>query len=85
MDDAEFLKRMRERIEQSTGLTVELALGEEGEFSVDVDARTPRVVMGKDALLFSGRARMLMQFAILCLRERRQVSEDEFLRFLQRN
>lgn len=85
MDDAEFLKRMRERIEQSAGQNVELSLGNEGEFSVDLGTSVPKIVMGKDALLYAGRARMLMQFAILCLKERRQVSEDEFLLFLQRN
>jgi len=85
VDDSEFLRRMRERIEQSTGRDVELSLGGEGEFSVDLEARVPKIVLGKDALLYAGRARMLMQFAILCLKERRQVSEDEFLWFLQRN
>lgn len=85
MDDAEFLRRMQERIQESTRSPVELALGEEGEFSVDLDRPVPKVVMGRDALTYAGRARMLAQYAILCLRERRQVPEQEFLLFLRRN
>jgi hypothetical protein len=85
MEDAEFLRRMRERIQQSTGRAVELVLGEEGEFALDLAARVPRVVMGKDVLQYAGKARMLTEYVILCLKQGRQVPEQEFQLFLRRN
>ena len=52
MDDAEFIRRMQERIEESTGIAVSLELDYEHKDEVEVfftDAK-PRVVMGADAL-----------------------------------
>ncbi|MBI4233971.1 MAG: hypothetical protein HY686_05965 [Chloroflexi bacterium] len=87
MEDLEFLRRIKERIQQGTGVSVELELSREERASVSVDFSTPvpRIVFGADALTYPGLARMFMQYAVLCLRERRKVSEEEFLRFLRRN
>ncbi|MCH8190241.1 MAG: hypothetical protein IIC80_02690 [Chloroflexi bacterium] len=87
MDDAEFVERMKERIESAVGRAIDLEIdGQEAQrLSVDLSAATPMVVFGADALLHDGMARMFMQYAILCLREQREVGEDEFLRYLRRN
>ena len=85
MEDAEFLEKFKERIKEFSGQAVELELGEHGAFEIDIERPVPKVRVGKEVLEFPGRARMLMQYTVLCLREHRQVSEDEFLRYLQRN
>lgn len=87
MDDAEFIQRMQQRIEESTGVAVALELDHEQPQEVEVfftDAK-PRVVMGADALEHAGLARMFIQYAILAITEGRQVEREEFLRFLRRN
>lgn len=86
MEDKEFLRRMKERIEASVDTSIELELSDEPRaFSIDFSRVVPLVVMGSDVLEYPGRARMLMQYAILCLRERRAVEEGEFILYLRRN
>lgn len=87
MDDTEFLQRLKERIESSTAVTVEVDLDTEDPCNVSVDftAAVPRVIVGADALKYPGLARMLMQYAILCLKTGRVAPQEEFLAFLRRN
>lgn len=87
MDDAEFIRRMQQRIEESAGAEVSLELDYEqpGEIDVFLGGAQPRVVMGADALTHAGLARAFIQYAILCIREGRKVGQEEFLRFLRRN
>ena len=87
MDDEEFIQRMQQRIQESTGVTVELEVDHEqpGEIDVFLNGPQPRVVMGADALKHAGLARMFIQYAILCVNENRKVDHDEFTRFLRRN
>lgn len=87
MDDAEFLRRLQERIERSTGTAIELALDYDnpGRVAVDLHGPLPKVIFGVHILKYPGLARMFMQYAILCLRERRPVKEQEFLLYLRRN
>ena len=87
MDDEEFIQRMQQRIQESTGVTVELEVDHEqpGEVDVFLNGPQPRVVMGADALKHAGLARMFIQYAILCVNENRKVDHDEFTRFLRRN
>lgn len=87
MDDVEFIRRMQERIEESTGVAVTLELDHDQPAEIDVffTDDTPRVVMGADALEHAGLARMFIQYAILSIREGRKVDHEEFTRFLRRN
>ena len=87
MDDAEFIQRMRQRIEESTGVAVTLELDhvQPQEVEVFFTGDTPRVVMGADALQHAGLARMFIQYAILAIREGRNIDHEEFTRFLRRN
>ena len=87
MDDTEFVQRMKQRIESAADTTIELVIDEADKrrIEVDVTAPVPRVVFGSDTLVHAGLARMFSQFAILCLKQNRQVSEEEFIRYLRRN
>ncbi len=87
MDDAEFIQRMRQRIEESAGVAVTLELDhvQPQEVEVFFTGDTPRVVMGADALQHAGLARMFIQYAILAIREGRNIDHAEFTRFLRRN
>ncbi|MCS7207611.1 MAG: hypothetical protein NZ951_06760 [Dehalococcoidia bacterium] len=87
MDDAEFLRRLQERIERSTGRSIALEVDYDhpGRIAVELDKPIPRVVIGSHALKYPGLARMFMQYAILALRRGRPVEEQEFLLYLRRN
>ena len=87
MEDAEFLRRMQERIQESTGMTVDLEVGQEngGAIEVHLSPAIPRIVVGADALQYPGLARMFLQYAILCLRQGRKATNQELLLFLRRN
>lgn len=87
MDDVTFLERLKQRLEEATGTPVKLELDpeERGRVAVDFSGEVPRVIFGADALVYPGLARMFLQYAILCLRERRRVDEQEFILFLRRN
>jgi len=87
MDDQEFIQNMQKRIEDSAGVAITLEFDNDQREDIDVffSGEKPRVVIGADALVQAGLARMFMQFAILCLREGRKVEQEEFLRFRRRN
>lgn len=87
MDDADFIRRMQDRIQESTGVDITLEVDHDNTDEVEVffTDDKPRVVMGSDALEHAGLARMFIQYAILSIREGRKVDHDEFTRFLRRN
>ena len=87
MEDSEFIHRLKEKIESTTGVSIDLVIDPEDKQRLDVDLSpaVPKVVFGADALEHAGLARMFSQYAILCLNERRGVSEQEFLLYLRRN
>ena len=87
MDDSDFIRRMKARIEASSGQAIELKLdtGKPDAISVEFSSPIPQVVMGADVLKFSGLARMFMQYVILSLRMGRKVEQDEFFLFMRRN
>lgn len=87
MDDAEFLRRLQERIERSAGENIELVVDYDhpGRVAVDFSGARPKVILGAHALKYPGLARMFMQYAMLALRQRRPIQEQEFLLFLRRN
>ena len=87
MEDQEFIERLKEKVEVNAGTAIDLEIDkqEERRLSVDFSGPLPRVVFGSGVLSYPGLARMFSQFAILSIKERRQVSEMEFLLFLRRN
>ena len=87
MDDHEFIEQLKAKVEKTAGTAIELEIdrGDKRRLSVDFSMPRPRVVFGADVLEYPGLARLFSQYAILCLRERREVSELEFTLFLRRN
>ena len=87
MEDAEFLDRMRQKIEEAVRIPVEIVIdqGDKRRLEVDLAAPVAKVIFGADVLSHSGLARMFSQYAILSLKEKRHIDEDEFLRYLRRN
>ena len=87
MDDAEFIDQLKAKLESTTGTPIELEIdrGDPKRLSVDFSGLFPKVSLGSDVLEYPGLARMFSQFAILSIRERREVSEMEFTAFLRRN
>lgn len=87
MEDADFVRRIKQRIEGATGTVIELSIdtAKRSGISVDLSSPTPKVAFGADALQFSGLARMFTQYTILCLKEKRKVSDEEFILYLRRN
>ena len=87
MEDEEFLRRFRARIEESAGRPITLRVDpvNRGSVSLDFSGPVPQVTIGADALKYPGLARLFLQYCILCLREGRSVDEHEFLLFLRRN
>ncbi len=87
MDDTEFVQRIKQRIEGATGTIIELSIDADKRsgISVDLSSPTPRVTFGADAIKYSGLARMFTQYTILCLKEKRKVSDEEFIHYLRRN
>ena len=87
MEDEEFLAQLKQKVEASAGSAIDLHIDQEDKrkLVVDFTGGTPRVVFGADVIEYPGLARMFSQYAILSIRERRQVSEMEFQMFLRRN
>ncbi len=87
MDDAEFTRRLKEKIEAAAGTAIELEIdrADKRRLSIELAAAPPKVVFGSDALSDAGVARMFSQYAILSLKERREIPQQEFLLYLRRN
>ena len=87
MEDQEFINQLKDKLEFTTGTPVELEIdrADPKRFSVDFSGGMPLVSLGSDVLEYPGLARMFSQFAIISIRERREVSELEFTLFLRRN
>ncbi|MBF8299054.1 MAG: hypothetical protein HW397_103 [Dehalococcoidia bacterium] len=87
MEDQEFIDQLKEKLETTSGAQIDLEIdnADPKHLSVDFSGSQPRVSFGSDVLQYPGLARMFSQFAILSLRERREVSELEFTLFLRRN
>ena len=86
MDDGEFVSRIQQRIEESTGSAARVRLDHENRRNIAVEFTDPAtVLMGADALVYPGLARVFTQYAILCLREGRTVEQRDFTLFLRRN
>lgn len=87
MDDREFVERLKQKVESNTGTNIVLEIDREDprRLSIDFSGPVPRVLLGRDVMEYPGLARMFSQYAILSIRERREISEIEFLMYLRRN
>ena len=87
MEDHEFVERIQEKIERLTGRDVELRIDEEdaGKIAVELHGDLPLVILGSNALEYSGFARMGIEYAVACIREERALDPVEFHVLLARN
>ena len=87
MEDHEFVGRIQEKIERSTGRQVELRVDEEdaSKIGVELHGDLPLVILGNNVLEYSGFARMGMEYAVACIREERAIDPVEFHVLLARN
>lgn len=87
MEDSEFLKRIKLKIERLTGSEVSVHIDHESEsrIHVELDAEIPEVVIGYNVLLFPGFARMSIEYAVASIRQKRQPGPLEFHILLARN
>ena len=87
MKDNEFLGRIQEKIERLTGRQVNLHIDEQdvSQMGVQLDGELPTVILGSNALDYSGFARMGIEYAVACIREERTIDREEFHVLLARN
>ena len=87
MDDQEFLTRIHQKIERLTSCTIELEVDrqEANQLQVEVDREVPLVVMGFNIFQYSGFARMCVEYAVECIRQKRTIDMLEFHLILARN
>ena len=87
MEDQEFVDRIREKIERMTGRQVELRIDEEdsSKIGVELHGDIPVVILGNHVLEYSGFARMGIEYAVACIREKRAIDRIEFHVLLARN
>ena len=87
MKDNEFLGRIQEKIERLTGRQVNLHIDEQdvSQMGVQLDGELPTVILGRNALDYSGFARMGIEYAVACIRQERTIDREEFHVLLARN
>jgi hypothetical protein len=87
MEDAEFLRRMEDKIQRLTGREVVLRLDETeiDQMSIDLNGPEPVITLGSNAVRYSGFARMAIEYAVASIRERREIGQLEFHILLARN
>ena len=87
MEDEEFLERLRAKIAGRTGAQVHLELDKRDPWtmSVKLDEGGGKVTLGAGVLRYPGFARMCMEYAVACIRARREITPLEFHVLLQRN
>lgn len=87
MEDKEFLKKMKAKIETMAGRQVEMMLDRKktDRLEVDPNEEDPKVVVGAAVLKYPGFARMCIEYAAASIREGRRISTLEFHMVLGRN
>ncbi len=87
MDDQEFASRIQDKIERSTGQSIELRVDhqETGRLHVEFNREVPLVVVGANVFQFSGFARMCIEYAVASIRVQRPIDLLEFHLLLARN
>lgn len=87
MENQEFVLRMKEKIERLTERAIELRIdpGDETHLEVDFNREVPLIVLGSNAVRYSGFARMCIEYAVASVRERREIDLMEFHLLLARN
>ena len=87
MDDEEFVRHIKEKIERLTDREVEVVVDSEASDSValEMTASTLRVVLGARVLQHAGLVRMAIEYVVACIRKGRELQPLEFQLLLRRN
>ena len=87
MDDQEFIRRLKAKIEGLSGSDVQLHLDmvEKHLIKIDLEGPVPEVTLGSDVLRYSGFARMSAEYVVASIREKRELGPLEFHVLLARN
>ncbi len=87
MDDQEFLDKIKAKIERLSGVEIQLSIDADDEnlIRVEFERSVPEVTLGSNALQYSGFARMAIEYAVACLRSKRDIGPLEFNILLARN
>ena len=87
MDDKEFLKRMKAKIETMAGRPVSMVVDRTKADRLEVEpvGQEPKVVVGDAVLKYPGFARMCIEYAVASIRRGRRISALEFHMVLGRN
>ena len=87
MDDQEFIRRLKAKIEGLTGSDVQLHLDmvEKHRIKIDLEGPVPEVTLGSNVVRYSGFARMAAEYVVASIREKRELGPLEFHVLLARN
>ncbi len=87
MDDQQFARRVREKIERLTGRRVDLEIDHEvvNKLDVNLDREVPLVVLGANIFQYSGFARLCIEYAAASIQKQRLIDVLEFHLLLARN
>ena len=87
MENQQFVQRLHDKIERLTEGRIDLEIDfEDGsQLRVELERETPLVVLGSNIFVFSGFARMCVEYAVESIRKQRPIEILEFQMLLARN
>ena len=87
MDQREFLRRIKAKIERLTGTDIQLRLDitDKNQIKVELKQTIPEVVLGSNVLEYSGFARMAIEYVVDSIRKGKEPGALEFHILLARN
>ncbi len=87
MENQEYLKRIKSKIEKLTATSIQLQLDEENKTQIRVQWGQERVevVLGSNVLQYPGFARMAIEYAVASINQKREIGQLEFHILLARN
>ena len=87
MGDAEFIRRIREKIQRLTerAIDVQVDYDDANQLKVDMGLEVPQVVLGSNIFKYAGFARMCVEYSVASIRQQRPIDTLEFHLLLARN
>ena len=87
MEDQEFARRIKAKIERLAGtdITLEVDDSDSQRLKVDLGLPVPAVTLGSSIYEYAGFARMAVEYAVASIRQRRELGRLEFFALLERN
>ncbi len=87
MEDEEFTRRLQEKFERLTEISVDLRVDHDNpaKLRVEFQEQVPQVVIGSNIYEYPGFARMCVEYAVASIRALRAIEPLEFHLLLARN